>query len=177
MSISHDPAIARADHQESVTEFLAAARAVPANRWERKRDGMHWSPAQICEHVRLTYDVVSAQFDGGPGLRVRTSWWARLLLRWKFLNGILERGIFPKGAKAPREIRPGDGPFDRATVLAALEQSARATEEKFVAHWTTSGHRMTHHVFGELSAPQGARLITVHTQHHASQLRETAGNV
>lgn len=171
VNIPTDPNVARRDHQHAVAEFVAAARAIEPTAWEQRPDATNWSPAQIAEHVRLTYEVVSAQFTGGPGLRVRTRWWQRLMLRWKFLGGILERGVFPKGAQAPREIRPGDGPFEREALLQALERAAIDTENKFVAQWTAPARTMTHHVFGALAAPQGARLVTVHTLHHAKQLR------
>lgn len=171
MQIPGEPTVARTDHRRAVAEFVAAARAVDIARWERKPDGDRWSPAQIAEHVRLTYEVVGAQFSGGPGLRVRMPWWKRLPLRWAFLGRILESGVFPKGAWAPREIRPGDGPFDRETVLAALERTAAATEDILVARWTDGSRIMTHHVFGALDSPMGARLATVHTLHHAKQLR------
>ncbi len=170
MQVTLDPVVARADHQRAVNDFLAAARAVPLERWEFAPDAPHWTPAQIAEHVRLTYEVVGAQFAGGPGLRVRTSWWVRTLLRWRFLNRILESGVFPSGARAPREIQPGSGPFDRETLLAGLERAARVTEERLISRWTDPTCVMTHHVFGELHPPQGARLVTVHTRHHATQL-------
>jgi DinB superfamily len=170
VKITLDPVTARAEHQRAVEEFLAAARAVPADRWEQAPDDTHWSPSQIAEHVRMTYAVVGAQFAGGPGLRVRTSWWMRTVLRWKFLKRILEDGAFPEGARAPSEIRPGPGPFDREAVLAALQHAATATEERLISRWTDPSCQMTHHVFGALRPPQGARLVTVHTRHHAGQL-------
>jgi hypothetical protein len=171
MDIPLDSTVARTDHQTAVAELLAAARAIDAAQWERKPDALHWSPAQIAEHVRLVYDVVGEQFDGGPGLRVRTPWWLRVVLRWKFLKNLLETGKFPRGARAPREISPGDGPFPRDTVLAALEQSANAMEAKLMRRWEDPNCLVTHHVFGALRPPQGARLVTVHTAHHARQLR------
>ena len=174
MHVPVNPIVARADHQRAVADFIHAARAITADQWEHQPDHTHWSPAQITEHVRMTYDVVSAQFIGGPGLRVRTSWWMRVLLRWRFLGGILETGIFPKGARAPREIHPGPGPFDRETVLAALQRAATDTENRLVASWTDPRGAMTHHVFGTLRPPEGVRLVTVHTAHHAAQLRTLA---
>ena len=171
MQITTDPAVARLEHQRAVAEFVEAARAIAPGDWERKPDETHWSPAQIAEHVRMTYDVVGEQFVGGPGLRVRTKWWTRLLLRWKFLDGILENGVLPKGARAPREVRPGDGPFEREALLGAIERAALVTEDRLVAAWTNANAVMTHHVFGRQNPPQGARLVTVHTAHHAAQLR------
>lgn len=172
MHVTEDPVVACTDHQRAVAEFVSAARAIATDQWERSSDDTRWSPAQIVEHVRLTYDVVGAQFVGGPGLRVRTRGFKRFVLRWLFLGRILERGVFPKGARAPREIRPGKGPFDRETVLAALERAAAETESRLVAGWTDPNCVMTHHVFGTLRPPQAARLVTVHTAHHASQLRK-----
>lgn len=171
MDIPTDPGVARADHQRELREFLSAARAVSPERWNQAPDAAHWSPAQIAEHVRMTYEVVSVQFNGGAGIRVRSPWWLRPVLRWRFLPRILETGVFPRGAKAPREIRPSDGPFDRETVLNALEHAATATESLFVSRWNDPTCQMTHHVFGALNPSLGARLVTVHTQHHARQLR------
>ena len=174
MPVTLDPAVARVDHQRAVAEILAAARALTLEQWERAPDPQHWSPAQIAQHVRLTYEVVAAQYGGGPGIRVRTSAWLRPILRWKFLSAILESGRFPSSARAPSEIRPGNGPFDRERVLTALEAAAMATEQQFVERWTDTTCLTTHHVFGALRPPEGARLVTVHTAHHAAQLRAVA---
>lgn len=174
MRVTLDPAVARVDHQRAVTELLAAARALTAEQWERAPDANHWSPAQIAQHVRLTYEVVAAQFSGGTGIRVRSSRWLRPILRWKFLPAILESGKFPASARAPSEIRPGPGPYDREVLLTALEAAALATEQQFIARWNDNSCLMTHHVFGALRPPQGARLVTVHTAHHAAQLRAAA---
>lgn len=160
---------ARAEHQRAVRQFLAAARAVPREAWERPARDQQWSPAQIAEHVRLAYAVVAQQLAGGSGLRVRTSWWLRLVLRWRLLPRILGTGTIPAGARAPRELRPGDGPFDREPTLSALEVSARVVEDAIVREWDSSAARMTHHVFGALRAPQALRFVTVHTAHHARQ--------
>lgn len=176
MRVTLDPAVARADHQRAVVELLTAARALTQEQWERAPSADRWSPAQIAQHVRLTYEVVSAQFSGGSGIRVRTSKWLRPILRWKFLPAILESGKFPASARAPSEIRPGPGPYDREAVLKALEAAALATEQQFVERWTDTTSLMTHHVFGALRPPEGARLVTVHTAHHAAQLRAAANS-
>ena len=157
-------------HHDAVETFLTTARAVPPNDWERPVSRGKWSPAQIAEHLRITYTVVAQQLAGGTGIRVRTPWWLRLVLRWRVLPRILSRGIFPAGARAPREIRPGDGPFERDQTLSALLTSAAVVEDGLAREWEGSPVRMTHHVFGALDTPTAARLLTVHTLHHARQL-------
>ena len=174
MPVTLDPAVARVDHRRAVDELLAAARAVAPEQWEHAPDSTHWSPAQIAQHVRLTYEVIWAQFNGGSGIRVRSASWLRPILRWKFLPAILESGKFPPSAKAPSEIRPAAGPFEREPLLDALERAAEATARQFAERWNDPTCLMTHHVFGALRPPEGARLVTVHTAHHAAQLRAMA---
>lgn len=102
-----DSAVSRAAHQASLQTFVASARGVPDAAWEVPITADKWSPAQIAEHLRMVYDVLGRQLAGGPGLQVRTSWWLRLVLRFRFLPRILEHGSIPAGARAPREARPG----------------------------------------------------------------------
>jgi hypothetical protein len=157
-------------HHDAVTAFVAAARAVPPDDWERPLAHDKWSPAQVAEHLRLTYVLVAQQLAGGSGIRVRTPWWLRSLLRWRVLPRILSRGALPEGARAPREIRPGNGPFDREQTLSAMVTSASVVEDALLREWDDKTTRMTHHVFGALRAPTAMRLSTVHVTHHARQL-------
>lgn len=163
-------ASAAATHHDAVQSFITAARAVPPTRWERPLDDGKWTPAQVAEHLRMTYALVAQQLAGGSGIRVRTPWWLRTILRWRVLPRILSSGLFPRGARAPREIRPGDGPFDQDQTLSALLTSATVVEEALVREWNGSPIRMTHHVFGALDTPTAAKLLTVHTLHHTRQL-------
>lgn len=161
---------AAAEHQHAVEEFIDAARAVPDRDWERPLDNEKWSPAQVAEHLRLTYVTVASEMAGGSGLRIRSPWLLRVLLRWRILPRILATGTIPGGAKAPREIRPGEGPFDREQVLAALATSAKVAEEALVRHWSDGAGHMTHHIFGKLNPSTAMRFATVHTRHHARQI-------
>lgn len=169
-----DPAVICATHQRALAEFFESARAVHPSSWERARDAETWSPAQIAEHVRLSYVVVGAPLTGGTGLRVRSPWWLRPLLRWRFLGGILDSARFPR-SRAPRELRPGPGPFDREATLSAVASAAADLERNATERWSDSRARVTHHVFGSLGAADGLRLATAHTVHHTRQLRTLAG--
>ena len=65
----------------------------------------------------------------------------------------------PNGARAPQEVRPGNGPFEREPLLKALRRSADATEDRILEHWMDPRIAMTHHVFGKLDPAQAARLL------------------
>jgi hypothetical protein len=169
-----DSAAICATHQQALAEFLESARAVDSASWERARDAETWSPAQIAEHVRLSYVVVGAPLTGGTGLRVRSPWWLRPFLRWRFLGGILDSARFPR-SRAPRELRPGPGPFDRDATLRAIASAAEELERNAVARWSDARAAVTHHVFGALGPADGLRLATAHTVHHTRQLRALAG--
>ncbi|HEX4932342.1 MAG TPA: DinB family protein [Gemmatimonadaceae bacterium] len=166
---------ARDEHRAAVQAFLAAARAIPDAAWERPLSPGKWSPAQVAEHVRLTYVVIQNELAGGSGLRIRTPWWLRLVLRWRILPRILATGKLPAGARASSEIRPGDGPFPRAQVLEALEVAADVTEASIARQWSERNAGITHHIFGRVELPRAMRFITVHTAHHTRQLEEGRG--
>lgn len=168
--MSPEPRVSFAQHADAVTAFIATARQLADARWNAVRPDGKWSAAQIAEHLRLTYLVVGRELNGHAGLRVRTPWWIRPWLRFRFLRGILKRGVIPEGARAPRELLPGPGPFDRDQTLAALQEVATAFERTLDARWTDRAAGVTHHVFGRLRGPEMLLFATVHVEHHQRQL-------
>lgn len=159
-------------HAAALDAFVARAAAVGAAAWNAPAAEGKWTPAQVVEHVRMTYDIAVRELEGGGGLRVRTSWWLRPLLRLKYLRAILASGRVPRGARAPREARPGDGPFDQAATLAALGASSQRFLVLLEPVWHRNGPVLTHHIFGRLGARETLRFMAVHTSHHAQQLPE-----
>lgn len=163
-----------AGHAVALDGFVARAAAAGAAAWNTPGAAGKWTPAQVVEHVRLTYDIAVRELEGGGGLRVRTSWWLRPLLRLRYLRAILASGRVPRGARAPREARPGDGPFDQAATLAALRASSQRFLELLEPAWQRNGPVLTHHIFGTLGAREALRFMAVHTSHHAQQLPEVS---
>ncbi len=160
----------REEHQRSIENFIARAEAIPDSAWEEACAAAKWSPAQIAEHLRLTYAVIGDELAGGTGIRIRTSWWQRQLLRFKALPMILSQGTIPRAVLAPREIRPGSGPFPSPQVLAALRAGARSAEAVLTTQQGGRNGGITHHVFGRLRPAEALRFATVHNNHHTAQL-------
>jgi hypothetical protein len=161
-------------HGRALAAFLAAAEAVPDAAWEAPWAEGKWTRSQVAEHVRLTYAQMLGEIGGGPAMRVRTPWLKRQVLRLLVMPWIVRRRRMPKGAPAVREIRPGDGPFDRARVLAGLRDAGERLLAELGRIDVASFGGLTHPFFGRMEPLLGLRLLTVHTDHHRAQIDRRA---
>jgi hypothetical protein len=161
---------AKDEHEVAVAAFVAAARAVPDSRWNEPPGAAKWSPAQIVEHVRLTYATVSRELRGDAGFRVRVGPLRRLLLRWTVLRRLRRDRAFPPGAPAVREVRPAGGPFERQATLAGVEAEASGFAALIEGRRDLPATGITHPFFGKLDQLGGLELMTLHTGHHGAQL-------
>lgn len=160
----------RADHRAAVERFLESAEAVQDGEWAIHPRQDKWSPAQIAEHLVLTYDAMLRELKGGVGLRLRGSWWRRLVIRLRFLPMVLKQGRLPSGAPAVREVRPGDATRDKAELVRVFRERALQFDEGIGAAHHKGGVRLTHPFFGRLDASQALKLVAVHIEHHRKQL-------
>src|SRR5438477_2563415 len=92
-----------AEHREAVERFMSLARSIAPGRWQIAPERAKWSPAQITEHIALTYEVLLRELSGGSAMAARTNWWQAIVLRTFILSRILKTGRIPSGATAPRE--------------------------------------------------------------------------
>ena len=156
------------EHRKAVGECTATIRGVAAAQWTAARAEGKWTAAEIAEHLRIAYDPLLSEVGGGSGMAVRLPWWKQKLVRWKFLPLIL-RGGFPKGAPAPREIRPTS---HSATPEEAAHRLTRSAEE-FLGRLAEAADRrtvrLTHPYFGKLTALEALTLLTSHARHHRAQ--------
>jgi hypothetical protein len=155
-------------HREALRAFIDDSNAVPLEAWNEARAIDKWSPAQVAEHLRLTYTTLLDELEGRGGFRIRTRWWQRWLIRVRYLRSILQEGRFPAGVPATREIRPAAGPYDRQGLHSALirdgESFIRAVEN------APSDSVLTHPFVGQVALLDGMRFATQHIRHHHKQI-------
>jgi hypothetical protein len=154
-------------HARAAAEFAAAAEKVPAERWLLPRAEGKWSPAEIVEHLTLAYEVLLRELDGGPGMKLRTSWWQRIVLRFTMVPKILRGDGFPEGARSPRETRPPSANPDQRAAVEKFRSQAAAFASKAAA---APSKRVTHAYFGKSSMPEALLFCVRHLEHHVKQL-------
>lgn len=159
-----------AEHRSAADSFLRAGRAVPEPAWTRPVAAGKWSPAQIAEHVRLSFEVLTRELVEGTGMRVVVSPWKRFLFRRLFLNRIVRTGRFPRGIRAPREARPVAPPATRSEALRLVEAAAADFEGACANVADPRSRRLTHPYFGRVPLPLACRFLARHTRHHQDQL-------
>jgi hypothetical protein len=160
-------------HEAAVTEFAAAARIVArdAARWDAPLAEGKWSPAQITLHLIMAFEAVGRELDGGPAMALRTKRWHRLVLRFTIQRRLLRGGVFPGGARAPREARPPVPTEDAASLIARFEQLASELMARVnTLHAADPRARLTHPYFGALPLHETVYISARHVQHHRGQL-------
>lgn len=163
-------------HEQAIAEFAAVAERVPAGEWRVPLAEGKWSPAEVVEHVGLAYAVLHGELEGGPGMKMRTKWWQRLVMRPTILRRILRGGGFPPNVPAPREIRPVAPETDPATAIAAFrERAARFTASVLRAHAGGRPPKLTHPYLGRGPLRHAVLLNARHTRHHLEQLAARFG--
>ncbi len=158
-------------HAAAVSDLASAAERVPEPRWRAARAEGKWSPAEIVEHLSLTFDVLLRELEGGGGMKILTKPWQRILLRITMAPRILRGGAFPKGTRAPRELRPAMPSLDqRAAIAAFREKAARFSDAAAKARAARPRTRLTHPYFGRSSLANAFVLAARHIEHHRKQL-------
>lgn len=160
-------------NRSAVASFQSAALAIPADAWHSPIATGKWSAAQHVEHIARAYDAaVRDLVDGAPMRLIGTPRQRRL---WRLLGLSAVRFLrrLPRGAPAPREIRPiGDSARSRTSLLAELDEHVRAFEVAVESNAANRSRGFVHPYFGGLSMTDGLRVAIVHTRHHERALRE-----
>jgi uncharacterized damage-inducible protein DinB len=159
-----------ARHSAAMEEFLRAAQEIEPVGWLQPSGPGKWSPAEITSHLYESYRTFRSELAGGPGMGLRVAPLRRWVLRRTVLPRILSTGIFPAGARAPRETRPREIQSDPRVALHALSTEADAMVQELSDRMRSGQVKLTHAYFGRMSAQQSLTFATIHTRHHARQI-------
>jgi hypothetical protein len=159
------------EHQVALAAYLDAAAALSDEAWTRPWAPEKWTPAEITEHLAMTYRVFIGEVNGGPAMGLKLTPLYRRVLKLLMLPHMLFHRTFPKGARAPRELRPDASSLPpKGEALEAMrelgERFAHEAERARGAGWD----HVTHPYFGAIDLTRGMRLCAVHLQHHTRQL-------
>jgi len=157
-------------HRAAVANYLQIASEINAVNWRIPVEVEKWTPAQITEHLILTYQVFVKQIGGEQNIEMVYGFLLRRVLRLVVLTKIFRTRRFPRGAKAPKEILPTESNQTLEAALKQLEESAGEFEMTASAHRNEKNLRLTHHVFGEIKLLEAVDLAAIHTEHHTRQL-------
>lgn len=158
-------------HAVAAERLAVSAEKVDREMWLVPRGEGKWTPAQVVEHLTRVYDVLTNEIAGGPGMKIRTKFLQRMVLRLTVVGRILKGGWFPEGAPAPVETRPGAVTTDQRAAIAGFR--ARAAQfAAAAADARDSGRRVriTHAYFGTASIERATLLCARHIEHHEKQL-------
>jgi hypothetical protein len=163
------------EHHAVVRECVAAMQAIEPRDWWRIPSPGSWSPATVALHLCVSYELGRTVTTGGGGMRLRTSPAFAWLLRSFLLPYMLATKRFPRGVRAPREVRPDEAEASRLTREDASERLTRVAGEAADALRELGKQRtevrFTHAYFGPLTPLTTLRLLSAHTRHHARRLR------
>jgi hypothetical protein len=158
------------EHQAALAAYLEIAARLSDEAWTKPWAPGKWSPATITEHLAMAYRVSVQEARGGPGMRLKLTPMYRRVLRTFLLPHMLFHRTFPRGARAPREVRPEtDGP-PREQALAELRVLGEEFEAEVARARAGGRQHLTHPYFGEIDMRRGMRFAAVHIEHHTRQL-------
>jgi DinB superfamily len=164
-----DEAIAR--HDAAATAFRDTASLIRSDSWFVPLAEGKWSPAQVAEHLSQTYRVVICELRGEKGIRIRSPWFLRQVLRQTVLRSIYRKRKLPKGARAPSEIAPKVVDETKQQAVEKFIQLAREFKAAARAAEPVEGRKLTHHIFGEIDVLPGIDFIAIHIEHHHRQIQ------
>jgi len=158
---------ALAYNREAVELFVRRAEEVPADAWARPRAPGKWSPAQVTEHVAISYEVSRRVITGETAMGGLPRF-LRPLVRALFFKRMLATGKFPGRTKTSAAFEPSATPPNRPAGLARLGAALTVFEED--VRRQPPGTPVEHPVFGRLALADYVRFAGHHTRHHEAQL-------
>jgi hypothetical protein len=159
---------ALADNRAAVAEFVAAARTIDGQKWATPRAPGAWTPAQIAEHLAITYEYGRKMIQGTAGRGA--PFFLRPLIRKVALDNPVKTGRFARKAKTPKPFRPTDAPGPQPQVLERLNAAVSGLESDLRARTPQDRETILSPYFGKVKSADYIMLQAIHARHHRAQL-------
>ena len=157
-----------ADNRAAVDDFIATASRLSPATWRAPRAEGAWSPAQIAEHLAITYEYNRKVVTGTAGKGAPK--FLQPLARWFIVTKTLKAGAFTRKGRAPKIFQPTSTPEAAPPLLIRLTNAVRGFENDIRSGHPEARHNVAHPFFGTLPTVDYLRLQAIHTRHHRSQL-------
>ena len=95
-------------HLATVQLYVDTVSKLGSDSWLPPIAEGKWSPAEVTEHLKLVYEASLRELRESTAIKIRSGWLVQRFLRVFILPRIFNTGKFPKGAKAPQEMRPAN---------------------------------------------------------------------
>lgn len=161
-----DLAAAIGENRAQVEHFVATVLA-ERGAWTTPVRPGKWSPAEVCEHIVLSYRKTVALVRGDAAGYPEGPRLLRPLLRRVLMNRVIKRGAFMGRAKTFEALTPGDVTARPNDGVERLREAVAECETALRALGQTP---VEHPMFGAVPAADYLRFLAAHTRHHRSQL-------
>lgn len=153
-------------HSQSVrAELVNEVQNMTDEQLNQKPSQDVWCPAQILQHLYLMERVIIG------GIKQVLMSGEKREATEKPLELVIDRS---RKVPAPENLKPGDGPFQKETLLSKLEESRRELinfTETAPEHMLNE-QAMKHPHLGDLSLKQWVEFIGYHEKRHLLQITE-----
>jgi hypothetical protein len=166
MATSLDKGIRR--NREAPSRFLSLADRLSPAEWNQPVAPGKWSPAQIAEHLALTYEISSQALQGTSSLPALPAP-VRPFLRWMVLLSI-KKGQFPPRGRATKGMIPSATAIDREKVLPRLTMAVDTYTAECTAAEKAGREAFVHPAFGRIRVVDYLLFNDLHTRHRTSQI-------
>jgi hypothetical protein len=160
---------ALAENAEACRRFADAVTRVPAGAWSTPVGPGKWTPAQIAEHVAITFEIAERALKGESGIP-GVPRLVRPLVRAIFLRRTLKTKTFPRNAKAPKVFHPSTSPPAAPHVIERLNRAEAGVKAAVEALRRSGASTIEHPAFGRIAVEEYLELNAIHTRHHMGQL-------
>ncbi len=157
-----------AEGRAAADRFLATAQGWAGAKWGAPHAPGKWSPAEILDHLRQSYDVSLRLLRGEPVIR-RAPWIVRAVLGRVFFPRIVRTGRFPK-SRTLKPFQPTAPAPDLPAGAARLREAIAAFEAEAERAAAAGDGTFEHPGFGRVAIADYARFAALHTEHHRRQL-------